>query len=280
MDVGAIGRDVSGAHGHADLLSLQCSAFGEDFVVDPGTFSYTPSPAWRDYFRTTAAHSTIVVDGRSQAEPAGAFSWRTRPCVTLRSWYSTAECDFADAHHDAYASREDRVRHRRRVLFVKPSYWIVVDDLYGERRHTVELRFQFAPRPIDVAPDGWVLAHGAGGRGLRLRAFGTGALEPEIRRGREHPPDGWTSPSYGTRQPAPALVYALSAQLPARLVTLILPCERAASPAPEIDVMRNGDGVICRLAFVGSDEVVHIGEHSVVSDRRDRQQEDGWRNIS
>ena len=39
----------------------------------------------------------------------------------------------------------DPVRHRRRVLFVKPRYWVVVDDLDGGAAHRVELRFQFAP---------------------------------------------------------------------------------------------------------------------------------------
>src|SRR5262249_20933109 len=50
FDAGPLGCPVSGGHGHADLLSVQCAAFGEAFVVDPGTYVYTPEPAWRDYF--------------------------------------------------------------------------------------------------------------------------------------------------------------------------------------------------------------------------------------
>src|SRR5262249_38252448 len=76
FDVGPVGCPVSGAHGHADLLSVQCSAFGEPRVVDPGTYVYTPDRVWRDHFRSTAAHSTVVVDGQSQARSAGPFAWR------------------------------------------------------------------------------------------------------------------------------------------------------------------------------------------------------------
>ena len=41
-------------------------------VVDPGTSTYEPG-ADRDRCRSTAAHSTIAFDGRSQFEPWGAF---------------------------------------------------------------------------------------------------------------------------------------------------------------------------------------------------------------
>ena len=34
---------VSGGHGHADLLSVQCSVFGERVLVDAGTYGYTPN---------------------------------------------------------------------------------------------------------------------------------------------------------------------------------------------------------------------------------------------
>ena len=40
VDVGPLGCPVSGAHGHADLLSIQCSVFGDPVIVDPGTHCY------------------------------------------------------------------------------------------------------------------------------------------------------------------------------------------------------------------------------------------------
>ena len=78
-DVGPLGCPTSSGHGHADLLSVQCAVFGEPCLVDAGTYCYTPEPRWRDYFRGTAAHSTVRVDGLDQAEPAGPFRWRQRP---------------------------------------------------------------------------------------------------------------------------------------------------------------------------------------------------------
>ena len=102
VDVGPLGCSVSAGHGHADLLSIQCSAFGEPVLVDPGTYCYTPEREWRSFFRRTAAHSTVVLDGRGQVEPEGPFSWRGRPHVHVHEWRSNAESDFLDASHDAY----------------------------------------------------------------------------------------------------------------------------------------------------------------------------------
>ena len=40
FDVGPLGCPHSGGHGHADLLSVQCAAFGEPYLADAGTGSY------------------------------------------------------------------------------------------------------------------------------------------------------------------------------------------------------------------------------------------------
>ena len=51
VDVGPLGCPTSSGHGHADLLSVQCSIFGEPCLVDAGTYCYTAEPVWRDFFR-------------------------------------------------------------------------------------------------------------------------------------------------------------------------------------------------------------------------------------
>jgi hypothetical protein len=118
VDIGPIGCPVSGGHGHADLLSLQCSVFGEPCIVDPGTYCFTSDPHWRNHFRSTAAHSTVLVDGVNQADPAGAFGWHRQPRARLREWHSTPEFDFLDAEHDGYRSLPDPEVHRGSVIFV------------------------------------------------------------------------------------------------------------------------------------------------------------------
>ena len=261
FDVGPLGCPVSGGHGHADLLAVQCCAFGEPFLVDPGTGTYAEEP-WRRFFRGTAAHSTVRVDGASQAAPAGPFGWQQQPRARLLRWVSTDELDFADAEHDAYARLRDPVRHRRRILFVKGRYWVLVDDLAGAERHDVELRFQFGRVAVEPGPGSWTRAH-AGARALFVRAFATVPLGTEVRCGALHPIEGWLSPDYGRREPAPAVVYSAAALLPLRIVTLLLPTACPTAPPPEVrPLLREGE--LVGLVFEATQEAVSIEADGLV----------------
>src|SRR5690348_8745128 len=195
FDVGPLGCRMSGGHGHADLLSIQCNPFGQELLVDPGTYCYTSHANWRDHFRSSAAHNTVVVDRQSQAVPAGPFSWRKqRPSARLMQWRSTPAFDYADAAHDAYRRLRDPVTHRRRVMFVKPHYWVVVDDLEGADIHQVDLSFQFAPAEISRTADGWDRAMAPDGRGLFIRPFSVTPLQLTKHEGEAEPIRGWISP--------------------------------------------------------------------------------------
>jgi hypothetical protein len=184
VDIGPLGCPGSSGHGHADLLSVQCAIFGEPCLVDGGNFCYTPDSEWRDFFRSTASHSTLVIDGRTQSEPAGPFAWRERPRVRLREWHSSPELDFLDAEHDAFSRRGDPIVHRRRILFVKPRYWILVDDLVGTSTHQVDLTFQFAPLQVALGPDRWARVETPRGHALWDQAVHIGrhpcANQPRI----------------------------------------------------------------------------------------------------
>ncbi len=262
LDAGPFGA-VNGGHGHADLLSLQCSVFGEPFLVDPGTDGYTVDPQWRDFFRGTAAHSTVRIDSRPQAIPGGPFKWESRPRARLRRWVSTQTMDFADAEHDAYHRLPDPVTHRRRVLFVKPRYWVVVDDLVGASEHRVDLQFQFAPMDVIADSTLWARAVGRRDRGLLIRAFSSAALTAKVWEGQVGRPGGWVSPDYGRRHPAPVLTYSTFARLPLRVVTLFLPADNPSAPLPRVSGSCGGPADPTVLVFDDTGEAVVVGDDDI-----------------
>ena len=61
-----MGQNGNGGHAHNDQLSLTLRIDGEDIIVDPGTYLYTPLPERRNEFRATAAHFTIQKEGMEQ----------------------------------------------------------------------------------------------------------------------------------------------------------------------------------------------------------------------
>jgi hypothetical protein len=250
VDVGPLGCSFSAGHGHADLLSIQCSAFGEPVLVDAGTYCYTPEAEWRNYFRGTAAHSTVMLDGRDQVEPEGPFGWQSRPHVHLREWRSNAECDFVDASHTSY----DGITHRRRVMFIKPDYWVVVDDVTADLKvgttntavvvpglspapHQIDLGFQFAPMSVSVVRDRWARAETPAGNTFWIGSFAPAAMKPHVKSGELAPIRGWISDDYGQRTPAPLLVYEATAPLPWRSITLLVPQRGDRSSVPAVSAL-------------------------------------------
>ena len=268
FDVGPLGCPYSAGHGHADLLSVQCVAFGLPFLEDAGTYCYTPDRRWRDFFRGSRAHSALTVDGRDQAEPAGPFSWKERPAARLRRWQSTDRFDYADADHDAFARRSDRVIHRRRVLFVKPDYWLIADDVLGEEEHLVEVRFQFAPMVVTVDATGAARAYGFGRRLLQVHPFASVPLSAEVREGAIDPTDGWLAPDYGVRRPAPVLVYRLRARLPVRLLTLLLPSDDPFGPPRPVAALAGDASGPAGIVFEDNGETARFeGDSALVEGR-------------
>lgn len=265
FDAGPLGCHLSSGHGHADLLSIQCSVFGSGQIVDPGTYCYTAHSNWRDHFRGSDAHSTVTVDRRSQATPAGPFSWNTRPVAVMNRWDSTADFDYADAEHAAYANLRDPVTHRRRVYFAKPRFWVIVDDLTGADVHEVDLRFQFGDVQLASAADGWACSWRKDGKGLLLRSFCTTPLQTAIHAGSLDPIQGWVSPNYGLRRPAPVLSLSSVCRLPLRIVTLLLPVDGSDAAPPEVRASYAGEDL--HLEFPASGEWVRVDDERITAGR-------------
>ncbi|HEX6691600.1 MAG TPA: alginate lyase family protein, partial [Burkholderiales bacterium] len=112
VDAGPLGYRAA-AHAHADALSFTLSAGGRALLVDPGACSAYAHPVWRDYFRGTAAHNTVRVDGADQSQADRASAWLHKARSACSLWLSTASKDSFEGWHDGYMRLPDPVKHRR-----------------------------------------------------------------------------------------------------------------------------------------------------------------------
>lgn len=138
-----------GSHGHNDKLSIEISAGGRPFIVDPGTYMYTGDLQRRHDFRSTAYHSTVKIDGVEQntieRDVPFVIGDEAKPRVLL--WKTEPEIDQIVAEHYGYRRLKNPVTHRRTVTFNKPERsWLIEDELLGEAvDHDYEAWFHFAP---------------------------------------------------------------------------------------------------------------------------------------
>lgn len=66
FDCGEIGPSYMGGHAHCDCLSFELSVNGKALFVNSGTGQYQGE--LRSFFRSTAAHNTLMIDDREQSE--------------------------------------------------------------------------------------------------------------------------------------------------------------------------------------------------------------------
>ncbi len=222
VDAGPLGYPSIAAHGHADALSLCLALDGAWWLVDPGTYAYHSDPRWRNYFRGTAAHNTVVVDGCDQSDIGGPFLWTRHARATLESHGEDATAgQWVVASHDGYARRG--ALHRRRVEVHPDNRRVrVIDAVLGNGEHALDVHFHFAPDVMlaaDPEGGGWI-ASKSGAQSLLMIATDD-AWQWETVRGNEMPVLGWYSPALGVKVPAYTLRGRWRGDIPAHLTTTI-----------------------------------------------------------
>jgi hypothetical protein len=193
-------------HGHNDALSFDLSALGRTFIVDSGTFVYTASADARNRFRGTAAHNTVMIDGREMNTiPDELFALGREAAVNVLAWESTADEDVLEAEHLGYTRLPGRPIHRRRFRFDKRRRaWRIEDQVLGEGRHHLAAFLHFAAA-VSLEPGP------AGGWTATAEDVALGIQCSETLRPRKD----WVSRRYGRRSWAWVLHFEREADLPA-----------------------------------------------------------------
>src|SRR5581483_4801956 len=204
-----------GGHGHYDALSIEVAANGRPLIVDPGRYTYAVGePDLRHRFKSTAAHTTVTVDGRDQTpysrgRPKG-------PVAAARAGMRTRTARLDVLRGEARSPSYEAV-HARTILFVDDAWWLVQDRLTGEITHEYDLRFQLA------SPDAYVVGSRVVAPGLVLEIAGSDGITLET---------GWVAPSYGVRLPT-AVVSARHSGRDALFTTIVAPVH-ATHVAPRL----------------------------------------------
>lgn len=144
LDVAPVGPDYLPGHAHADTLSFELSVDVQRVLVNSGTSCYGTS-AERIRQRSTAAHSTVVVDGQDSSEVWGGFRVARRAYpIELHTKHGAGSLPIeVSGAHNGYCRLPGKPVHRR--TWRLDDSGISVDDLIEGPHHTAEARFYFHP---------------------------------------------------------------------------------------------------------------------------------------
>lgn len=247
---------LNAGHAHADALSIDLTVLGQPLFVDPGTFTYTVSPALRNHFRSTRAHCAATAGGKDSADVAGPFSWATRCEAQADVWVAGMDVVLFSGTHDGFQRLSPPVRYRRSIVFLAPLLWIIRDEIDTDARE-LAVHWQCAEGiHVRVADGRAILTHNDD-------AIATVWTH-------EHSPvqvvEGWVSPSYGRKVPAPHLVVRPQSGATPFLITFI------AANGADVRVSSSGSAgtMLNVVAGDGSGTILFggNGEGEVVTDAR------------
>lgn len=249
VDCGQLGA-LTGAHGHADALSIELAIRGKTLLVDSGTYTYHESKELRDYFRSSSAHNTVTVDGLSSSETASTFSWKSRAEARSHQWIAKSRFDFFKGSHDGFERLGDGATHTRSILFVKGDYWIIRDLVSAQGSHEYALNFHYSDntKPIVEDDDKW-----AGDDDHRLFVFGDkGAWQQK---------ESWTSNNHAHRVNAPFLRYVSKGDGPQEFFTFIMPSDNRI-PKPVVEEVAISSGRAFLIRYAGYRDILIFNEDS------------------
>ena len=134
---GDLGPSYMGGHGHCDCLSFEISVKEKMLFVNSGTGQY--QGAFRSFFRSTAAHNTLMIDDREQSELWGEHRAARRISnVKGRQIKNGFEGSFKSYYGDFF---------RRRLKWKGRNYLKITDDLVAHDKgiHTAREFLHLAP---------------------------------------------------------------------------------------------------------------------------------------
>jgi uncharacterized heparinase superfamily protein len=194
------------AHAHADTFGSLVHVDKVPLLVDTGTSTYEGGPV-RRHERSTAAHSTLQVDGADSTEVWGVFRAGRRARVSGLTVHTGPSGITCEATHDGFRCLPGRPLHHRRWSLT--SNELQVEDLVtGRGRHEIVIRWQLAVGTVARAADGVALVTSPVGTfSVTIMATAPLLLTADARP---------VAAGFGATTDAPVLTCRINAALPVR----------------------------------------------------------------
>jgi len=198
------------AHAHADTFGCLVHVGKIPLLIDTGTSTYELGPV-RRHERSTAAHSTVQVDGEDSTEVWGVFRAGRRAHVSHLETHTDSSGITCEAVHDGFRSLRGRPLHRRRWSL--NSGGLRIDDtVTGRGRHEIVIRWQLATgSAIRVVEAGAIVISPAGTFSVAVTATDPVLVAAETSQ---------VAAGFASTADAPVLSCRAHAVLPIRVTTI------------------------------------------------------------
>ncbi len=273
FDTGPFGT----GHQHEDKLGFELCAYDRTFIVDPGRYSYAASP-YRSFVLSTPAHSTIMVDGQSQNRRMLKHTFRVDKPLP-NTWITSPSADYVEGFYNEGYGKDNflKVSHYRKILFIKPNYWFILDRVdeqiplspplskedkggFGaQQEHKIESMLHFTPGKFVVNQENdEIRSEDSDKANILVKIISDKKIEITKIEGQDNPVQGWIALGYNHKVSAPTIIFTTTTTLPLGLGYILFPYPQGKSIDLEvvnIDIYENqhklklSDAVACKIKF-------------------------------
>jgi hypothetical protein len=222
-------------------------------LIDSGTYSFRDLD-WRQAFRGTAAHNTIVIDHQEQTPIPGLFGAGPFARPQVDNAILSEGLRFFDASHDGYSRLSHPVRHRRLLADLPETGWLTIDLLTGEGQHPVEAYWHFHPKVQTVHTASKLDGLVKGQNFFQMQWCASSPVSARQIYGQGNPPLGWLSEEAGVKLPAPVLRLSGEFEMPWCLVTLFVPT--TGNPDSHLQLQRTEAGYALQITHGRNSTIV------------------------
>ncbi|WP_229263970.1 heparinase II/III family protein [Cohnella cholangitidis] len=190
IDVGEVGMNNRGGHGHNDLFSFELMFDRQLLILDPGCPVYTGDPMQKNYFRGTSSHNNLMIDNEEIAPLVGMWGYANSPLPEV-DINIEKEIKIIKGSHSGYTRLTDPVSVSRKFEYNPKEKSLRCTDIINcQSMHITTRSLHLAPEIIVNAYRNTVNLMLETKIVCRLTTESTSEIRIE---------DGWYSPGYGSK---------------------------------------------------------------------------------
>lgn len=148
---------LGAGHGHSDQLHIDLYANQEDILMDSGRYTYVDKID-RFEFKDAAAHNTTIVDGSSCYNYIDSWECSKLDRAVNRVCKDFKNYAYVEGGHLGYMhSLKGGVFANRRIIYLKPDIFVLVDEFYTNGIHSYQnfLHFNNKGKLTELASGNW-----------------------------------------------------------------------------------------------------------------------------
>lgn len=131
-----------GGHSHSQNLHIELQNRGEDVLIDSGRYTYVETN-YRKKLKSQYSHNTLVINKKDIVKPISSWGFKSFPELLNSYSYFSQNFEYIEQGYSDEFFIGGRKNIFRKILYIKPDIYIIIDQVVGKGKNLCEQYFHF-----------------------------------------------------------------------------------------------------------------------------------------